>query len=350
MSARARREAVRLVVSTGSPAGIGPDVSLLATMKLPRGSKALLLGDFQGLRERARLLGLDPSRLVRARSAEVAFASDSAETFVLAPHAKLSWRAKKPGAPSPEGGAAALGFIDAGCDLVARGAGDALVTGPVSKAEIASSGAEGSRTFLGHTEHLMALLGAPSVTMAFWSRKFTTSLVTTHLAVKDVPKRITKAAVVRATLHTARFLAGLAGGKPQRLVVSGLNPHAGEDGLLGREEIERISPAIVEVRGVIEREGLAVVIEGPVPAESALRLAHEGHYAGAVTMFHDQATIAMKLTGFGEAVNVSLGLPIVRTSVDHGTAFDRAGTGRADPLGMREAIGLAVRMVRGTAR
>jgi len=341
---------VRLVVSTGSPAGIGPDVSLLAVSRLPRGVRAVLLGDFKGLRDRAASVGVEPSRLVRVRTAADAFGSPGDALFVLAPHPALSARARRPGAPSPEGGAAALAFVDAGCDLVARGEGDALVTGPVSKAEIVSSGAKGSAAFLGHTEHLMARLGAKSVTMTFWSRRFTTSLVTTHLAVADVPKRITKAAVVRATLHTARFLSALGGKGPRRLAISGLNPHAGEEGLLGREEIERISPAIVEARRLLAAEGNAVEIEGPVPAESALRLAHAGAYAGVVTMFHDQATIAMKLTGFGEAVNVSLGLPIVRTSVDHGTAFDRAGTGAASALGMREALALAARMVRGQGR
>lgn len=337
---------VRLVVSTGSPAGIGPDVSLVAAASLRRGVRACLLGDFHGLCERAVTVGVEPARLVRVRSAEEAFATGAGTIPVLAPPRKLSPRARRAGAPSAEGGAAALGFVDAGCDLVARGEGDALVTGPVSKHEIASSGAEGSASFLGHTEHLMTRLGAETVTMAFWSRRFTTSLVTTHLSIADVPRAVTRRAVVRATLHTARFLASLARGRRVALVVAGLNPHAGEDGLLGREEIERIAPAIAEAKKTLAEEGLAVDLSGPVPAESALRHANDGAYAGAVTMFHDQATIAMKLTGFGEAVNVSLGLPIVRTSVDHGTAFDRAGTGTASARGMIEAMHLATRMIR----
>lgn len=338
---------IRLAVSTGSPGGVGPDVSLLATARLPRGVRVVLLGDHASLVARARSIGHSAS-LVAVRTAEEAFALDAGMLGVLAPHGRLRAADRKPGQPTPAGGAAALSFIDAGCDLVARGEASALVTGPVSKAEIVSSGAPGSSDFLGHTEHLMRRLGAPSVTMAFWSRSFTTSLVTTHLSVRDVPRHVTRKAVLRATLHTARFLATLDRGRTRdlRLVVSGLNPHAGEDGLLGREEIERIGPAIADARSVLEEEGVPIGVEGPVPAESALRLARDGVYAGAVTMFHDQATIAMKLCGFGEAVNVSLGLPIVRTSVDHGTAFDRAGTGTADPRGMREAIGLAIRMVR----
>ena len=338
---------IRLVVSTGSPAGIGPDVSLLATEHLPRGVRAVLLGDFAVLAERARVVG-SKGGLVAVRSTEEAFSLASGVRGVLSPHGALRAKERKAGRPSPAGGAAALAFVDEGCDLVARGFGDALVTAPVSKAEIVSSGVPGSSAFLGHTEHLMRRLRAPSVTMAFWSTKFTAALVTTHLALKDVSKHITQKSVLRATLHTACFLASLeeAGAPGLRLVVSGLNPHAGEEGLLGKEEADHIRPAIAEARAVLAREKVAVDVHGPVPAESALRLANDGVYAGAVVMFHDQATIAMKLTGFGEAVNVSLGLPIVRTSVDHGTAFDRAGTGTADPRGMRGAVKLAVRMVR----
>lgn len=313
--------------------------------------RALLLADFAGLVERARATGFPVESLVSVETPEEGFSLPAGTLGVLSPHAPLRAKERRPGVPSPAGGAAALSFVDAGCDLVSTGLASALVTGPVSKAEIASSDAPRAKRFLGHTEHLMRRLRAPSVTMAFWSKRFTSSLVTTHLSIRDVPRHITRAAVLRATLHTARFLASVSDRtKELRLVVSGLNPHAGEDGLLGREEIERIAPAIADARAELSNENIAVRIDGPMPAESALRLAHEGVYAGVVTMFHDQATIAMKLTGFGEAVNVSLGLPIIRTSVDHGTAFDRAGSGTADARGMLEAVGLAIRMSRARSR
>ncbi|MBK8217295.1 MAG: 4-hydroxythreonine-4-phosphate dehydrogenase PdxA [Myxococcales bacterium] len=342
---------IDLVVSTGSPAGVGPEVSLVAATKVPRGVRLLLLGDIDVLRERAVAVGLDARAIASVRSAEEAFGRtrEPGRVAVLSPHGKLRKSSRRPGFPSPEGGAAALGFIDEGLDLVVAGRAAALVTGPVSKAEIVSSGVPGSALFLGHTEHLMRRLGRPSVTMAFWSRTFTTSLVTTHLALSDVPAAITKPAVVRAIVDTAEFLASVRprGARPVRLVVSGVNPHAGEDGLLGTEELRVVGPAIATARARLARAGVPVDVSGPVPAESALRLASEGHYDGVVAMFHDQATIAMKLTGFGEAVNVSLGLPVVRTSVDHGTAFDRAGRGTADARGMLEAVRLAARMVRG---
>jgi 4-hydroxy-L-threonine phosphate dehydrogenase PdxA len=130
------------------------------------------------------------------------------------------------------------------------------------------------------------------------------------------------------------------------VAIAALNPHAGESGLLGNEETRAIRPGIALARRRIEAAGLGVELDGPVPAESAFRIAASGRYAAVVAMYHDQATIPMKILGFGEAVNVSLGLPIVRTSVDHGTAYDRAGKGTADPRGMLEAMKLAARLVR----
>jgi len=341
--------ATRLVVSTGCPSGVGPDVSLLAATRLPRGARAVLLGDLGCLAERARAVGVDGARLVRVATAAEGFALAPGLLGVVTPHRALLARERRAGAPSKAGGAAQLAYVDLGADWTRQGLADALVTGPVSKAAVVRSGAPGSRGFAGHTEHLMRRLGAPSVTMAFWSRKFTTSLVTTHLALRRVPRAVTRAEVLRATLHTARFLSDLAAG-PLALAVAGLNPHAGEEGLLGGEELAEIAPAVRAARRALAREPAArVSVVGPVPAETALRLAAAGAYAGVVAMFHDQATIAMKLTGFGEAVNVSLGLPIVRTSVDHGTAYDRAGTGAADARGMHEALRLAARMARASA-
>jgi 4-hydroxythreonine-4-phosphate dehydrogenase len=172
-----------------------------------------------------------------------------------------------------------------------------------------------------------------------------TALVTTHLPLARVPAAITPAAVARATYWLAWLLARLSR-KAARVCVAGLNPHAGEAGLLGREETSRIAPGIARARVRLRSSRVAAAVEGPVPAESAFRLALAGRWDGVVAMYHDQATIPMKVAGFGEAVNVSLGLPIVRTSVDHGTAYDRAGTWTADASGMREALALAARLVR----
>ncbi|HVJ91072.1 MAG TPA: 4-hydroxythreonine-4-phosphate dehydrogenase PdxA, partial [Labilithrix sp.] len=146
---------------------------------------------------------------------------------------------------------------------------------------------------------------------------------------------------------TGQFVTRL--GATGRVAVASLNPHGGEGGLLGAEERRVIEPGLDRGRSRLRRDGLPVEVEGPVPAETAFRLAANGGYAAVVAMYHDQATIPMKLLGFGEAVNVSLGLPIVRTSVDHGTAYDRAGKGTADARGMMEALSLAEVLVRSKA-
>ncbi|HTQ43038.1 MAG TPA: 4-hydroxythreonine-4-phosphate dehydrogenase PdxA, partial [Polyangiaceae bacterium] len=157
------------------------------------------------------------------------------------------------------------------------------------------------------------------------------------------PAAITPTAVERATYWLAWLVSRLEK-RSARIAVASLNPHSGEGGLLGHEEETRIGPGIARARARLRTERIAAVVEGPVPAESAIRLAVGGRWDGVVAMYHDQATIPMKLVDFGEAVNVSLGLPIVRTSVDHGTGYDRAGTWTADARGMTAAIELASRL------
>ncbi|MBX3233314.1 MAG: 4-hydroxythreonine-4-phosphate dehydrogenase PdxA [Labilithrix sp.] len=315
----------RVAISVGCPCGIGPEVAVVAAARFARKARVTLVGDRGALLAAARLRGVDATKLE-----------------VVQPTASLPAPERRPGAPGRAAGAAQLAWIDAATDMVRAREADALVTGPVSKDVIARSGGAVARRFRGHTEHLAERLGAAEVTMAFWSEKLTTSLVTTHLALADVPRAITPAAVARATFWTGDFLARL--GARGALAVASLNPHAGEGGLLGKEESRAIAPGIRRARARLAKARVAIDVVGPVPAESALRLGATGGYAGVVAMYHDQATIPMKLLGFGEAVNVSLGLPIIRTSVDHGTAYDRAGKGTADARGMLEAIALALRL------
>lgn len=324
-----------LAISVGCPCGIGPEVSVAAAAK-EKVARVILVGDHRVLVRAAKAMKVDARRLVRVDDplADVRVR----QIAVWQPTPDLAWADARPGKPGRAAGAAQLAWIDAATDLVARGDADALVTGPVSKDVIASSGAKGSKGFLGHTEHLAKRLRAPEVTMAFHTEKLTTSLVTTHLPITKVPRAITAKEVARAIHWTVRFVAQL--GDRRAVAVASLNPHAGENGRLGKDEGRAIVPGIALAR----RRSPAAKIEGPVPAESAFRLAANGHFAAVVAMYHDQATIPMKLLGFGEAVNVSLGLPIIRTSVDHGTAYDRAGKGTADPRGMREAIALACRL------
>ncbi|MDB4941879.1 MAG: 4-hydroxythreonine-4-phosphate dehydrogenase [Labilithrix sp.] len=362
--ARTSREpaaGVRLAISIGCPSGIGPEVSLAGALALAEedpSARVLLVGDVGALRAAAKALGVPRDVLAPVRSPALAWGEGTLfpprpatpRVLVYSPQPPLKPVDRAPGKPTRAAGAAQLAWIDRATDLAACGQADALVTGPVSKDAIARSGAPGSKGFLGHTEHLAARLGAREVTMAFRNERLTTSLVTTHLPLSAVPRAIKAAEVARAAFWTADLVARLASGTKKhgapRIVVASLNPHAGENGLLGDEEGKAITPGIVLARKRIAAAGLEVVLTGPMPAESAFRIASGGGYDAVVAMYHDQATIPMKLLGFGEAVNISLGLPIIRTSVDHGTAYDRAYQGTADPRGMLEALRLAARLAR----
>jgi 4-hydroxythreonine-4-phosphate dehydrogenase len=339
-------KSVRLAVSIGCPCGIGPEVSAEAAADAASAHRVLLVGAWDAVERAARV-----KKIARARFVQVASAS---EAWELAPGKVGVWdplgdtfRPGRAGHPTPADGAAQLAWVDAACDLASRGDADAMVTGPVSKEIIALSGGPAASLFLGHTEHLQRRLRASEVVMAFWCEKFTTALVTTHIPLSKVPRAITESAVASAMYWLARFLLALrTGRRAPRIAVCSLNPHAGEGGLLGQEESRAIAPGIARARDLLG--GARVTLEGPLGAETAFRKANLGGYDGVLAMYHDQATIPMKLVGFGESVNVSLALPIIRTSVDHGTAYDIAGTGKSDARGMKEAIALAARMAQVT--
>ncbi len=311
-----------IVISVGCPCGIGPEVALraLATTSYP----VRLVGDPQQLFELALALGLplDPGRIISAGD-------------TLAPEDR------RPGEPSARAGQAQLAYLDRALALVTSGQARALVTGPINKEAVATSGAPGAQGFRGHTEYLQARLRAPEVVMAFWHERLVTALVTTHLPLAKVPEAITPARVASSIFWLAHFLHRLRPQTTPRLAVASLNPHAGEHGLLGGEEKTSIAPGIRLAEARLAQAQLPTSLTGPLGAESAMRLAYHGELDGVVAMYHDQATIPMKLVGFGEAVNISLGLPIVRTSVDHGTAYDRAGRGTASAEGMIQALRLA---------
>jgi 4-hydroxythreonine-4-phosphate dehydrogenase len=332
------RAAPLLVVSTGCPAGIGPEVSVAAAAKL-RSAVKVLLGDEGTLRLAAESMRVSQRKLVRwdGRSRET-----SVVYFAQVGDA-LDARDRAPGAPNARAGAAQLEYVEAGYTLVKSVRRAALVTAPVSKAAIARSGLRRARGFLGHTEWLQQLDGAPSSVMCFWSEQLATSLVTTHLPLARVPRALSPAKVASATVELARLLRRL-GKKRPSLAIASLNPHAGESRLLGGEEASAIAPGISLAR---KRLGSGALLSGPLGAETAYRKASAGAFDGVVAMYHDQATIPMKLVAFGDAVNVTAGLSIVRTSVDHGTAYDIAWQGTADAEGMLAALALGARIVSG---
>jgi 4-hydroxythreonine-4-phosphate dehydrogenase len=344
-----------LAVSLGCPGGIGAEVTLRAAFEARREKapfRVVAMGDVGLLRARATAPEL--ARIVEVPSLEAARAlpeRDADALAVVQVGRALSDEARRPGIASHEGGAAQLAWIDAACDAVARGDADALVTAPVSKHAIVESGAPGSAGFLGHTEYLGARLGGFETVMAFVADALTITLATTHLSIADVPKRLTAGDVSRAAFWTARLCDALEIDPTLAVAVLALNPHAGEGGLLGHDEETTITPGIIDARARLSASGSARQLVGPLPAESAIRRsARERAYAACVAMYHDQATIPSKLVAFGDAVNVTLGLPIVRTSVDHGTAYDLAGRGVADARGMRSALELAAKLAHTKAR
>jgi 4-hydroxythreonine-4-phosphate dehydrogenase len=311
-------------------------VSLRAAAKVPG---PVLVGDWDMLREAAELVKVSPKRLQPFDGDW----SDPRAIYVHAAGPKLTPRDRKPGKPNAVSGEAQLAYINEAYRLAKAGPRRALVTGPVSKAAIANSGVAGAAHFLGHTEWLRDLDHAPLSVMCFAAGPLVTSLVTTHLPIAKVPKELTPLGVSDAAFHLAELLLAL-GKKRPKIVICSLNPHAGESELLGQEERTAIVPGI---RAAQKRLGRRAELLGPIGAETAYRKAVAGAYDGVVAMYHDQATIPMKLVAFGEAVNVTMGLSIVRTSVDHGTAYDIAWTGVADAVGMRSALVLGRRLVAG---
>lgn len=328
-----------LGVSTGDPAGVGPEVSVRAAAALCANDAAVLYGDVQQLRalattcgvERARLVDVAPGVPLRLPRGAIGLVN----TGVVAPEIVTAH------APTPAGGAAQLRALSLATDAALARHVRGLVTAPVSKEAIVASGVP----FTGHTEYLAqrAGLADDEVTMLFLGPRLSVALVTTHLSVKEAAGAITRERVTRSTSHLMAALRATKEREELRLVVTGLNPHAGESGLFGDEEVNVIAPALDALRATetFARGGSSLI--GPRPAEAAFREASAGVWDGVVAMIHDQATIASKLLDWGNAVNVTWGLPFVRTSVDHGVAYDAAKQGRIDADGMLAAFALAQR-------
>jgi 4-hydroxythreonine-4-phosphate dehydrogenase len=318
-----------LWVPTGDPAGIGPDVAVRACVERMDRARMVLFGDAErlvaGVRRASPSLTLLDEGDPRPTGLSIVDVGRVSEPAIACR------------APSEQGGRAQLAALDAAIDR-ALARGGAVVTAPTSKEAVERAGVP----FTGQTEHLARRAAVPddAVTMMFLGPRLSVSLATTHLALRAVPDAITSARVERAIVHLAEALQQLVAGRPLRIAVSGLNPHAGEAGLFGREEVERVAPAVERARARLPEASL----RGPLGAETALRQAAAGEVDGVVTMFHDQATIASKLLDWGAAVNVTWGLPFVRTSVDHGVAYDAAAAGTGDASGMGAALDLALRL------
>jgi 4-hydroxythreonine-4-phosphate dehydrogenase len=238
------------------------------------------------------------------------------------------------GRPDPANANYVLALLDAAMEGCLAGQFAAMVTAPVQKSSINDAGI----AFTGHTEYLAAKSSAPRPVMLLAAGTLRVALATTHLPLADVPRHVTRESLGATLDVLEQGLAAAFGLEHPRILVCGLNPHAGEGGHLGREEIEIIAPAILDARA----RGIAAT--GPVPADTAFTPAALAATDAVLAMFHDQGLPVVKHAGFGHAVNLTLGLPFWRTSVDHGTALDLAGSGRADPGSLFEAIGLALQL------
>ena len=320
-----------LLITTGEPAGIGPDITLqLATQ--PLDARLAVLGDPQLLAARSRDLGL----AVTLRQLDPEQAPARHERGSLQVIAEPLSAPVTSGTPNPANAAYVLRLLERGAALAgAPGPYDALVTAPVQKSTINEAGV----AFSGHTEYLAQLTGAPQPVMLLVSDELRVALLTTHLPLAAVPAAVTeeRLAATLTVLHGG--LAQQFGIAAPRILVCGLNPHAGEDGHLGHEDRDIIAPALAALRA----RGLDVL--GPVPADTAFTPERLSGVAAVLAMFHDQGLPVIKARGFGNIVNVTLGLPLIRTSVDHGTALDLAGTGQASPASLLSAVALAARLV-----
>ena len=239
-----------------------------------------------------------------------------------------------PGQLDPANGQYVVDCLDQATDLVRDGHARALVTGPVQKSVINDAGIP----FTGHTEWLAARCGVDQVVMMLATPGLRVCLVTTHLPLREVASALTREKLLRVIKITHQSLVSQFGIANPRMQVLGLNPHAGEGGHLGHEDDELIAPVLDELR----REG--IMLEGPVPADTAFNPDRLARCDAVIAMYHDQGLPVLKHMGFGRSVNITLGLPIVRTSVDHGTALDLAGTGTADTGSLAEAVSVALQM------
>ncbi len=343
-----------LGVTMGDPAGVGPEVILKALQSLPPGCRVIVLGDLAVLQETA-------TRLASALRPHQWQAGDTLPTdarqIPVLTLSQLAPAERIPGQPTRVGGEASYRYVESGVRFTLDGTLDGLVTAPISKAMWQASG----HPYPGHTELLAALTGTAEVRMMLdgspppflggrpepvegreGKKPLRVVLVTTHMPLAQVPRALSCERIAKTITVAATHLRHFYGLPRPRLAVAGLNPHAGEAGAFGDEEQRLIQPAVERARSA----GCNVV--GPLPADTVFVRAVRGEFDAVICQYHDQALIPLKLLSWEDGVNVTLGLPIIRTSPDHGTALDIAGHNKASPRSMQAALGLAAEMAQRT--
>jgi len=328
-----------LVITMGDPTGVGPEIIVQACRKGVFDKLAhnlVIAGDLAILQRAADVCGC---RFERKYGSRLSLATDNVLLggYPLAVRAlsQLDPSLQKYGYPEKSSGRAMVDYISWACDACLSGEAAGMVTAPINKQALQAAGAD----FPGHTELLAERCRVGQVVMMLAGERLRVCLVTTHCALREVPQRLTVERILTTIRIVAQSMKDQFGIARPRLAVLALNPHAGEGGLFGDEEQNCILPAINTAR----TEGIAA--SGPHSADTLFWFAVQGRFDAVICMYHDQGLIPLKLLHFEDGVNVTLGLPIVRTSVDHGTAYDLAGTGRANPASLIAAVTLAAKMV-----
>lgn len=332
LTEQSKNRTPRIALTVGDPAGIGPEICLKAAENPDLSSlcRLAIVGDASELKRQASVFGLDCNYpVIVADSTSIDWHDSS---VVIVNTGSLESPAT-PGVLSADCGRAAVAFIEKAVQLALQGEVDAITTAPINKEAIKLAGSP----FPGHTEMLAALCGSDRWLMSFSAGKLVVILLTIHLSLADAIAAINHQDVA-STITLADSELRRFGLEKPRIAVCGLNPHAGEHGLFGTEEQREIIPAVEECRA----KGLNV--SGPFPADTLFGRAFRGEFDAVIACYHDQGLIPVKCMAFGNSAGTTLGLPIIRTSVDHGTAFDIAGRGIADESSLIEAIRLAVNL------
>ena len=320
----------KLAVTMGDPGGIGPEiiVKALSGREPVTYCTPIVIGDRKVLGEALQLLNL-PTKLRVIESPEESDPSHGAIEVIEAGQLKDF----EIGKPTAESGRACAGYIRKAVELALQKKVDGIVTAPISKEALKMAGLK----WPGHTEMLAELTATDDFAMVLAGGPLRVILVTIHTPLRRVPDLITRQAVLR-TIRLAKRACDMLGLADPRIAVSGLNPHAGESGIFGDEEKKEIMPAVDDAN----KEGIKVA--GPFPPDTVFHAAYKGEFDMVICMYHDQGLIPLKMIAFDKGVNMTVGLPVIRTSPDHGTAYDIAGKGVADPSSLIEAMKLASRL------
>jgi len=319
----------------GDPAGIGPEIIIkaLADRNIYGLCRPVVLGDPEILSSAILNCRIKVSLNIISNASE---AKSIIGTIDLLAMSRLKGETVIPGKPTVKGGKAMVEYIIRAVDMTRKGEIEAMVTCPISKILMHQAG----YAYEGHTQLISHLTDTHDYVMMLAGERLRVALVTIHCPLKEVPAILDQELVYKTIIITTKALREDFGFEKPRLAVAALNPHAGESGLFGSEEEEIIGPAVSRARD----KGYSV--EGPFPADTLFYKAASGQFEAVVAMYHDQGLIPLKLLHFSDAVNVTLGLPIIRTSVDHGTAYDIAGAGKADDSSLKAAIRMAASMVK----